>query len=870
MVLPALTLEKNTVTIVSEPAANGAVAVISGDIPEGAVVTVEQVSLSKDDLISYLGEEKSDSIKEFIVYDIDIDVAGEKWEPNESVSVTIRKPTTSDMVIGQTAVEHIDSITGEAERIQTSTYDDDSISFLTDGFSLYVFYTFTVDYYFGGAEYHQDGLSSIYLSELLTALGIECSVYDVNDVVFSNSNLLNVRKDESGDWLLSSLEAFSSDETLILTLKDGEEIRIDTKDVAYTWFNLHNVIIGGNVGDKYYFTFDYYDENGIHQQYDRRLANYEEIHALKVALNTPVTITQIQGKYMDAGGTIHTDGVYDNYLQLGGDPQVRTNVFHVDNMTTVFQNVNVCFYEISSNGLGILNITKNAVNSSNPNQTYRFVVLYHATNYKMNAVEFDLRAGETKNILYYCDTQYGNNMEIFISEMSSFSNCDVSFTVNGGNAQIPQQENLYGRIHEDIGYKYDNYKFIKIPISGNYDTFNVVCNNTFVDRSVTIRKTAVQGEPNKSYTFTLNAYNALSQLVWQGSASVKSGNSSKVTIPVDCSYVIVQETNHAGYTVSMSGSGSNSGTDGRRIPKAQFPADVTFTNTREVVPITLTKELVCSDMAGAGPFHFEASVTNANGNPIDVSTITQPTGSGVMLKPGTSNVLQVSIGGFSSSVTEKSVQLNVPKGARITITEANPGSGYNVTNSLGGTNTAVINSAANGSSVKFTNTEAPSTVSMTVIKHLAGLQNGEFDFEMSVDSPSWPPSVTPADWPSGAVIGTDGVIRFTLTVTNGNEPQITIPGIPIGAEVTITEISHDGFNVKFTDNASAYVHVGYTDTYELNENKTVTVVNSAGTELPETGGIGVYPIYALGIVLIAGSIMYGFVLRRKRGRRSDQ
>ena len=42
-----------------------------------------------------------------------------------------------------------------------------------------------------------------------------------------------------------------------------------------------------------------------------------------------------------------------------------------------------------------------------------------------------------------------------------------------------------------------------------------------------------------------------------------------------------------------------------------------------------------------------------------------------------------------------------------------------------------------------------------------------------------------------------------------------------------------------------------------------------GYKLPETGGIGVYPIYALGVLLVAGPIVYGCILRRKRERRAD-
>jgi LPXTG-motif cell wall-anchored protein len=48
---------------------------------------------------------------------------------------------------------------------------------------------------------------------------------------------------------------------------------------------------------------------------------------------------------------------------------------------------------------------------------------------------------------------------------------------------------------------------------------------------------------------------------------------------------------------------------------------------------------------------------------------------------------------------------------------------------------------------------------------------------------------------------------------------------------------------------------------------TITVVNVAGTELPNSGGIGTQFGTMAGLLIMAGSLICGFLMRRKRRRR---
>ena len=59
------------------------------------------------------------------------------------------------------------------------------------------------------------------------------------------------------------------------------------------------------------------------------------------------------------------------------------------------------------------------------------------------------------------------------------------------------------------------------------------------------------------------------------------------------------------------------------------------------------------------------------------------------------------------------------------------------------------------------------------------------------------------------------------------------------------------------------------DVYIDNTNLTITVLNTPGKELPNTGGFGTLP-YTLGglMLIISSALMYGFRMRR-RERRSN-
>ena len=78
-------------------------------------------------------------------------------------------------------------------------------------------------------------------------------------------------------------------------------------------------------------------------------------------------------------------------------------------------------------------------------------------------------------------------------------------------------------------------------------------------------------------------------------------------------------------------------------------------------------------------------------------------------------------------------------------------------------------------------------------------------------------------------------------------------------EVKSFKVSADG-TILGIDVGDAYLSV---------EEGNLIVKNPTGYELPATGGVGIYPLSALGILLIAGSLMYIKISRRKSEGRGD-
>ncbi|MBR5341385.1 MAG: hypothetical protein IK151_05615 [Erysipelotrichaceae bacterium] len=213
-------------------------------LPEDTRLEVIEISSDSDEFEQYIdatAEKLNKNAEEFKfakVFDISIvdNNTGKKYHPNENVKVSIEllkeeidEEETEVSVVHFTDSSDAEDLYDYAEIISNSIVDG-KVEFENDDFSVYAIVSYTVDFHWGDYTYSIAGEDSILLSELLEKLGItEVTVEDIEDVSFSDTSLITVEKTEN-DWLLTSLEAFATEQTLTLVLKNGKNVSIKVTD----------------------------------------------------------------------------------------------------------------------------------------------------------------------------------------------------------------------------------------------------------------------------------------------------------------------------------------------------------------------------------------------------------------------------------------------------------------------------------------------------------------------------------------------------------------------------------------------------------------------------------------------------------------
>lgn len=150
----------------------------------------------------------------------------EETEPAEETTPAEQSDENAETPAAET------NTTDVVAEVLPSASTDGDVSFETDGFSLYGFYTYTVDFYYEETKSQFSGGSTFQLSQLLDELGIADSAEDVTDVTFTDTTLIEVVQ-EDNDWRLTSLLPFTTSETLTVTFADGTQITIRTEDSRY-------------------------------------------------------------------------------------------------------------------------------------------------------------------------------------------------------------------------------------------------------------------------------------------------------------------------------------------------------------------------------------------------------------------------------------------------------------------------------------------------------------------------------------------------------------------------------------------------------------------------------------------------------------
>lgn len=146
----------------------------------------------------------------------------------------------------------------------------------------------------------------------------------------------------------------------------------------------------------------------------------------------------------------------------------------------------------------------------------------------------------------------------------------------------------------------------------------------------------------------------------------------------------------------------------------------------------------------------------------------------------------------------------------------------------------------------------PTDKTLTLTKQVAGLDTGKQEFGFTV---------TYVD----AITGETKTEKWNLANGGSNTLQI-----PYGATVTISEPSHPGYSLSFRQ-GDTLVESRADGSYQFTMTNDVTIiaVNTAGYELPDTGGPGAVWYTTGGLLLMAaagGLLLYKNRNRRKGGR----
>ena len=311
-------------------------------------------------------------------------------EKEESPSIIEDVETKEEDIEVLTNTEEITEIVENNESIDEITVDN-TVTFETDSFSLYVL-AYTVDFHTKDKDYSIPGNSQILLSELIEVMEIKNSdgdvidVKEVNSVSFSDEKLVKVEevrgvisyngvegKDVGDkDFLLTSLEPFSSNEKLIIVLLSGEIINeidnniseiieIDVTD-SQTSSNLSDFITNVNIVAPTNSEGQYVVEPGT--RYSINLS-FKETPSLQFN-NSSLTYTIPQG--LNADGS---SGEFTVIIKKGGvDYPVSGNTFSVENgVLTVNWNKNSPNYDkLTASGNVSINFSIEGVFSENANK----------------------------------------------------------------------------------------------------------------------------------------------------------------------------------------------------------------------------------------------------------------------------------------------------------------------------------------------------------------------------------------------------------------------------------------------------------------------------------------------------------------------
>ena len=209
-----------------------------GVFPEGASLSVLKVSNAELGAVEEaIDEERDENEKVALTYTYDIKVLdkdGNELQPKDGAEVKVS--FSADAVANEnldTNVYHVseDEAGGLSADVLLTEESGTTVSASTDGFSYY-----TVEFTYDEKQYVMQGDSNVALVDILSFVGITkadgnaAESSDISAVSISNEELFSA-SNESGEWIVTANQAFTSTEWMKVTV-DGVEYEIVVTDAT--------------------------------------------------------------------------------------------------------------------------------------------------------------------------------------------------------------------------------------------------------------------------------------------------------------------------------------------------------------------------------------------------------------------------------------------------------------------------------------------------------------------------------------------------------------------------------------------------------------------------------------------------------------
>ncbi len=230
---------------------DGRTVTVTGNLPVEATLSLAAVDMDKaNDIAQTMSRAEASFACDIKI----IDKYGMEWQPDESVNVSVsgfeKNPGEDVQFIhidkDITKLNTYDEIVDNVQVIKDCDVEKNSAEFETDGFSTFIGVSgFTVDFHYGNFVYSIEGMSTMTVKQLMIDLGMPYDASKLSSVEFTDESLVLPSINEKGEWIITSLKAFTTNEEITFNFNDGRVVKVPVTDSKLSSANYK---LGGKSG----------------------------------------------------------------------------------------------------------------------------------------------------------------------------------------------------------------------------------------------------------------------------------------------------------------------------------------------------------------------------------------------------------------------------------------------------------------------------------------------------------------------------------------------------------------------------------------------------------------------------------------------